>query len=104
MVSGGGTRDRFVRTASTLFPPDEVDFLMDRLAPVDWSEVATKADLRDLATASEMRVGFAQLRTEMAELRGDLRAEMHTVVRSWTFAVMGLQAATIAGVIAAVRI
>ncbi|MAT06963.1 MAG: hypothetical protein CL424_18170 [Acidimicrobiaceae bacterium] len=42
---------------------------MAHLPPVTWDQVATKDDLDKLGTSlrSEMQVGFAELRTEMAQ-------------------------------------
>lgn len=50
---------------------DEATTLMHYLPPMDWSEVATKRDLDQLAD---------RLRAEMRELFGDVRRELHQEV------------------------
>jgi hypothetical protein len=71
--------------------------LMSSLPPFDWSQVATKDDLKAFATRDEMNVKFAELRTEMAALRGDLtsevsdlRVELYKSLRSNTLTMVGL--------------
>jgi hypothetical protein len=51
--------------------PEEANTSMAHLPPVTWNEVATKGDLDTLGTTlrSEMHVGFADVRTEMANVR-----------------------------------
>ena len=120
MVSDAAARDRFYRTIQPILGDEASEFLMDALAPMEWGEVATKADLR--ALGGELRAEVAGLRADVAEFRSEMRAEMvsktelaeqlrlHVDARvgdlgsAWMFSVMGMQAATIAGVIAAVRL
>ena len=63
-----------------LLGSEEADALMSRMIPVPWHDVATKDDLRVLS---------AELRTEMAELRTDLRAEIHDAIVGQTRWVTG---------------
>ena len=82
--------------------------LMSSLPPFDWNQVATKDDLKVFATRDEMNVKFAEIRTEMAQLRGgitadmaelrggitskmaELRVELHNSLRSNTLTMVGL--------------
>ena len=59
--------------------------LMEAMPPIDYDNLATKADLTVLRTDMDARFAMvdarfvalsAELRGEMAELRGDLRSEM----------------------------
>ena len=127
MVSSAAARDRFYRTIEPLLGAEQADFLMDVLPPLDWGEVATKADIGDLRV--ELRSEMREMRAEMREMHAELRAEMREgfatfvtktelgeqlrlhvdarvgeISRWWMFSCMGMQAATIAGVIAAVRL
>jgi hypothetical protein len=116
MVSSAAARDRFYRTIEPLLGAEQADFLMDALPPLDWGEIATKSDLGDLGAGlraemremrAEMREAFATFVTK-AELGEQLRlhvdARVGEISRWWMFSCMGMQAATIAGVIAAVRL
>lgn len=127
MVSGAAARDRFYRKIQPLVGDEEAEWLMGRLSEDEVTDLATKdfvrQEIRELR--AEMRTEFAETRAEMTELRAELRATMSSFVtreelseqlrlhvdarigalgRSWMFATMGMQAATIAGVIAAVRL
>lgn len=112
MVSSAAARDRIYRTIEPLLGAEQADFLMDALPPLDWGDVATKSDIGDLRAEmremrAEMREGFATFVTK-AELGEQLRlhvdARVGEISRWWIFSCMGMQAATIAGVIAAVRL
>jgi hypothetical protein len=109
MVTSAAARDRFDRTIKPLLGDEAADFLLDALPPMSWDEVATKSDLAELR--AEMRHGFAELRAEMvtkADLAEQLRlhvdARVGEISRWWIFSCMGMQAATVAGVVAAVRL
>ena len=123
MVGSAAARDRFYRTIEPLLGADQADFLMDALPPMDWGEIATKSDVADLRV--EMRTEMREMRAEMREMRAEMREGFATFVtktelgeqlrlhvdarvgeisRWWIFSCMGMQAATIAGVIAAVRL
>jgi hypothetical protein len=112
MVSSAAARDRFSRTIEPLVGAEQADWLMDNLPPGGWDDVATKTELRELRT--EMRQGFAGLRELLAQMvtRAELSEQLKLHVdasvgrmnRSWLFSCMALQAATIAGVLAAVRL
>jgi hypothetical protein len=52
---------------------DMAGVLMSSLPPFDWSQVATKDDLRNLPTRDEMNMKFA-------ELRGDFQKSMKATV------------------------
>jgi len=116
MVSGAAARDRFYRKIQPLVGDEEAEWLMGRLAEDEVTELATKDFVRQ-----EIR----ELRADMAEFRAEMRTTMNAFVtreelgeqlrlhvdarvgelgRRWLFATMGMQAATIAGVIAAVRV
>ena len=123
MVSSASARDRFYRKIESVLGPEDAEFLMDALPPAGWADVATRSDLHDVR--SELKTDMAELRSEFAELRAEMRegfarcvtrdelgellrlhvdASMSRVSRWWIFSAMGMQAATIAGVIAAVRL
>jgi hypothetical protein len=116
MVTSAAARDRFYRTIEPLLGAEQADFLMDNLPPGGWDEVATKDLVRTEIgeLRAEMREGFAEMRTRFAEmatkaelgeqLRLHVDARVGEVSRWWVFSCMGMQAATIAGVIAAVRL
>lgn len=59
--------------------PDEATTLMRYLPPMDWSEVATKRDLDQLADRLlvEMHQEIGGLRRELHQEIGGLRREMH---------------------------
>ena len=61
------TRLNLHRTLEHTLGSEAADALMDHLPPVTWNRVATKDDLDMLATRAELQVGFAELRTEMAQ-------------------------------------
>lgn len=123
MVTSASARDRFYRKIESLLGPEDAAFLMDALPPAGWADVATRSDVRDVR--SELLGVRAELKTEIAELRAEMRegfartvtrdelgellrlhvdARVGAISRWWIFSAMGMQAATIAGVIAAVRL
>lgn len=65
---------------SELIGPDEADAIMSNMLPVQWRDVATKDDLRVLS---------AEFRTEMADLRTDVRTEIHGAIVGQTRWVTG---------------
>lgn len=102
-------RDRLYRKLEPLVGAEEADYLMASLPPGGWDEVATKSDLRELR--SELRTDLAEIRSEMVtrtELREQLQlhvdARIGAISRTWFFGTMAMQAATIVGIIAAIRL
>ena len=106
-------RDRLYRKLEPLVGAEEADYLMASLPPGGWDEVATKSDLRELR--SELKAEIAEFRAEMrsemvtrTELRDQLQlhvdARIGAISRTWFFGTMAMQAATIAGIIAAIRL
>lgn len=65
---------------------EAADMLLDELPPLAWAELATKQDLTNLETT---------LRAELSELRGDLKAQLHTQTRNLAFGTLGMWIATI---------
>ncbi|MDQ3757784.1 MAG: hypothetical protein M3394_08035 [Actinomycetota bacterium] len=62
---------------------DKARTLMDHLLPVGWTDLATKQELRELAhelalvrESMATKADLADLRTEMAELRTEVRTEI----------------------------
>ena len=102
-------RDRLSRKLEPLVGAEEADYLMASLPPGGWAEVATKTDLRELrAELTEFR---AEMRAEMVtrtELNDLLRlhvdARVGEISRMWFFGAMAMQAATIGGIITALRV
>lgn len=70
-----------------LLGSEEADALMSRMIPVPWHDVATKDDLQLMR--SDLDVLRAEFRAEMAELRTDLRAEIHDAIVGQTRWVTG---------------
>ncbi len=120
MATSASARHHLFRTLESVLGDEDAATLMDHLPPGGWDEVATKTDLREVA--SELRGEIAELRGELKADLADLRSVMVTktdlaeqlrlhvdarvgeISRWWIFSCMGMQAATIAGVIAAVRL
>lgn len=122
MTTGASARDHVYRQLEELLGADGASYLMDRL-PAGADDLATRSDVAVLrGETAELR---GDLRTEMAGLRGelaDIRAEMVTraelaellrlhvdasvgaTSRWWLTASMGMQATTIAAVVAALRL
>ncbi len=63
------TRPNLHRKLDAVLGSEEADTLMAHLPPVTWNDVATKDNLRTLETTlrHQMHVGFADLRTEIAD-------------------------------------
>ena len=105
-----GARFRLFESAQRQLGHDEAITLMEMLPPVEWSDVATKADLGVLS--SELRAEMSQLRgelrAEMAELRGELRTEIadrsSSTVRTIVLAMVANNAAVFGLAFAAVRL
>ena len=72
------TRLNLLRRLEAVLGQEEAETLMAHLPPVTWQEVVTKTDLQVQlnATTSMLRGEMAELRTEMADLRTELRTEM----------------------------
>lgn len=134
MAVSASARDRFYRKIESLLGPDDAEYLMAALPPDGWDEVATKTDVRELGASlrtemaelradtaelkSELKIDLAEIRADMAGMRADMvtRSDLGELLRLhidgrvgaisrwWLFATMGMQAATIGGVVAAVRL
>ena len=72
------TRHTLYRRLEEVLGHEEATTLMELVPPVGWADVATKQDLDHLAEVIrlELRAGLAGGRTEMGELRTELRTEM----------------------------
>ena len=57
--------------------PEPAKLMMTAIPPFSWSEIATKADLAEFATRSEMQSEFAEVRSEMKFEFAAVRSEMH---------------------------
>ena len=127
MVVSASARNRLFNTLRERLGDADADTLMDSLPPGGWDDVATKTDLKSevaqlraeaRTTRSELKAEIAELRAEMREgfaktvsrdelgevLRLHVDARVGAISRGWLFSTMARQAATIAGVIAAVRL
>ncbi len=84
-------RQRLRRKLERDYGPEEASYLMDR-PPGGWSDLVTNQvlDARLAEVRAEMREGFAALRAEMAELRGDLTANVERQLREQTWRLAGL--------------
>lgn len=92
------TRDRLFRKLEPLVGAEEAEYLMSQLPLGGWAEVATKADLREMRSEMVTRDYLDQ------QLRLHVDARVGEISRTWFFGAMAMQAATIGGVIAAIRI
>src|SRR5688572_32210019 len=70
------TRHRLYGRLEEVLGEHEAATLMQHLPPLGWGDVATRRDLEQLATKSEVLELAGSLRGEMAELSGSLRTEM----------------------------
>jgi hypothetical protein len=112
MTVSASARNRLFNRLREQYGDDDAATLMDLLPPGGWDEVATRADVRELRAEmhelrAEMHEGFARAvtREELADLlRVHVDARVGQISRWWLFSTMAMQAATIAGVIAAVRL
>ena len=127
MASSASARNHLFNTLRAHYGDEDAATLMDALPPGGWDEVATKTDVRELraefaefraeirtdiaALRAEMREGFAEARARFVTreefhegLRLHVDARVGAIGRWWMFSTMAMQAATIAGVIAAVRL
>lgn len=109
MNTSASARDRFYRTIEPLLGAEAADFLMDAIPPTDWSEVATKSDIRELRAElrAEMREGFAGCvsRDELGTLlQLHVDARMGAISRNLFFAIATVNITMMAGLVAAVRL
>lgn len=75
-------RLRFARKAQDVFGDEEAAYLMDHLPYGGVADIATNTGIGHLR--SDMVSEFAAVRSEMRELRSDLRAEFHSELRRFT--------------------
>jgi hypothetical protein len=120
MEFSASARDRLYRKLEPLVGAEEADYLMASLPPGGWDEVATTSDVRELTATlrgemaelrSDLKTDLAEIRSEMVtrtELREQLQlhvdARIGAISRTWFFGTMAMQAATIGGIIAAIRL
>jgi len=105
MAVSASARNRLYNRLREQYGDEDAETLMDLLPPGGWDDVATKADLR--ALRADVQEGFAGMvtREELGDLlRLHVDARVGEISRWWLFSTMAMQAATIAGVIAAVRL
>jgi hypothetical protein len=75
-MSSRGRRQHLHDTFVEVTDEDAAEELMTAFPPWDWSEIATKSDLRD--EIGQLRTDFTnQLHTEVGSLRTELRAEIN---------------------------
>ncbi|MGQ0824461.1 MAG: hypothetical protein ACT4OX_05405 [Actinomycetota bacterium] len=79
-------RHRLYEAARRLIDDEEAATLMDFLPPTGWADVATRRDLELLEARLDARIDGlrAEVRGEMAELRGGVEGLLHRELREQT--------------------
>jgi hypothetical protein len=93
IVSEAARREMHSRLVDVL-GRDVADVLMEHLPPSGWGDLATRQDL------DMLRI---ELRSEIAELRADLRTEFAAQTRTMVFSVAGIMLATVGTVAALIH-
>jgi hypothetical protein len=81
------SRHELYRRLEEILGPDQATTLMEHLPPVGWADVATKDDLHQLETRLEAKIEV---------LASDLRAELHSTLRTNAFLIIGAIATLVA--------
>ena len=94
------SRHRLYSRLEEVLGPEDASTMMEHLPPVGWADVATKRDLDHMSTLhhQDMTTLGAELRGEMASLRGELcveiaraAAETRAGMRTLFLGLVGLQ-------------
>lgn len=82
--------------------PERAATMMEVLPTVDWTQVATKSDLR--GEMGELRGEMGELRGEMGELRGEIKNDIAQATRLIFFGMLASQATLVGLVFATARL
>lgn len=100
------SRFRLRQHLEELLGPEDALTLMSSLPPSEWSEIATKADLR--SAVEGLRSEMAQLRTELrgevALTRSEIRGDLSEMMRAQTRWLTGLLVSTMTALTAVVAV
>lgn len=77
--------------------------MMSAIPPFSWKEIATKADLAQFATRNEMKLEFAAVRLEMANLDKQMHRHMTKSIQNLLFQIVTINISTAGIVIAALH-